>query len=77
MDYFIGILISLVVEWVKKYFGTTSIGTMTILAVISIVVGVIINFLQTGYPAGISTAVQIFTIAGAFHNLVIRRFESK
>lgn len=73
MEYILGVVVSVVVEVMKKYGKLSSIGTMICLLALSIVVGQAWVLLQTsGHWEQI---VQVLGYAAAFHNLVLRRFD--
>ncbi len=75
MDYFLGIIISFIVEFIKKYFGTTRFGTLLALFIISFLGAGIYTFLSIqDYWTGV---MKIIITASAFHNLIIRRMEEK
>ncbi len=71
MEYALGVLVSIVVEIVKRYFATDTLKTYVTLACVSLLVG--------GVYVGLSMSsfwpvlVQVITVSAAFHNLVIRR----
>lgn len=72
-EYLLGVVVSLIVEGVKKWLGTNILGTYTVLLVISLIGAAIYHFLaDTIYWQSI---VQILVTASAFHNLLLRRFE--
>ena len=73
MTYALGVLVSLVVQAIKEYFGTTTFGTYLALAAVSVVFGgIYVVLVNTSYW---STITEVITAAAAFHNLVIRRLE--
>jgi len=70
----IGVGVSLLMQVLKKY-STSTMMTYVVLFILSVLGATIYYFLaQTSYWTDI---VKILTIAGAFHNFVIRRFEEK
>ena len=72
MEYLLGVVISIIVEFIKKKGDTTSIGTGVVLLGGSLLVAAGFVWLRDSefWP----TIVPILTTAAAFHNLVIRNF---
>lgn len=73
MEYFIGVLVSLVAQRVKKYAGSNQYLSLVIVAVLSIAGAGVYAFLSE--TQGLATVTRILVTAGAFHNFIIRRFE--
>lgn len=73
MDYILGIVVSLVVEWVKKKGNMSSLGTMVSLLVLSVGVATGYYFL-VGSEYWMQIA-QIIVSAAGFHNLIIRQLQ--
>lgn len=75
MEYISGIVVSLIVEGVKKHTKADSFTTHLILFVAAIVgAGVFVWLSSTEFWPVI---LKVLTSAAAFHNLVIRKFESE
>ena len=73
MTYALGVLASLIVQVVKKYLGTTKLGTYIALFVVSILAGAIYVELRASSFWTVFT--QVVVAASAFHNLLLRRLE--
>lgn len=74
MEIILGVLISGIVQYVKNKFGTTSMGTLAILAGISLFGAAMYTWLATtGYWDAVY---NIIVTAGAFYTFIIARFES-
>ena len=74
MEYLLGVLVSLIVQVVKKYSGSNTIGTYAILLGVSVLGAA--GYYYASSSAYWPTALQILTSAAAFHNLVIRQLDS-
>ena len=73
MEYLLGVVVSLVVEWAKKYLGTDTLGTHAALLAVSIVgAAAYVWFKDTSFWP---LMVQTIMVAAAFHNLILRKFE--
>jgi len=72
MEYLLGIVVSLVVEGIKKVSKADSFTTHILLFAASIVGAFVYIMLYTSefWPA----VVQVLLVASAFHNLIIRKF---
>jgi len=71
MEYFVGILVSLIVEIIKQRFGTAQLGTFITLAILSLIASIAYTLLlHTAYAP---TIIAILTTAGSFHNFILRR----
>jgi hypothetical protein len=74
MELLTGAIVSIVVQIVKKYFGTSEYMTLGVLAVLTIVAAGAYTYLTAaGYW---QTALQILITAGAFYTIVIARFNA-
>jgi hypothetical protein len=75
MEYALGIVVALIVQAVKKYFSTSGLGTYAALAIVSLVGGGLYVFFSSlsFWPV----IVQVIIVASAFHNLLIRPFQSQ
>lgn len=73
MDYILGIVVSLVVEVIKKKGGMNSLGTMVSLLVLS--VGAATGYYFLVGSAYLATMTQILVVAASFHNLIIRQLQ--
>lgn len=75
MEYILGIIVSLIVEGVKKYVKADSFTTHAVLFLLAIVGAGIFVFLSSTdfWPV----ILKVLTSAAAFHNLVIRKFEEQ
>jgi hypothetical protein len=71
MEYLLGVVVSIIVEVLKKYSRSTTVGTYAILLVVSVLGAT--GYYYAAHSAYWPTALQILTIAAAFHNLVIRQ----
>jgi hypothetical protein len=67
--------VSLIVQGVKQYFGTSGPGTYAVLAIVSVVGAAFYVFFSSlsFWPV----IVQVILVAAAFHNLLIRPFQSQ
>lgn len=75
MEYAIGVAASLVVEVVKKYWGTDTIMTHVALAIVSLA-GALGYVWLSADTALWQSFLQVVIVASSFHNLVIRKFET-
>lgn len=73
MEYIIGVIVSLVVQAVKKYAGDSDWLKMAIVLILSIFASAIYYFVKD--TAFWQTLLQILTTAGATYTFIIRRFE--
>ena len=72
MEYIFGVIITLLVKYLKTKFETDGMTTALILVVISLVsAGIYMLLVSVGYW---ETLAQILIVAGAFHNFIIRSF---
>ncbi len=70
---FIGVLVSLVVQAVKKYLKTTTLGTLLAVAALSVGTAAAVYFLKM---YGLYESIlQILATAGAFYAFIIRIIE--
>lgn len=73
MEYFLGVLASMVAQIIKKLFGTDTLGTYVALGIVTLVCATVaVAFQDTPLWASF---LQVLATAGAFHNFIIRRFE--
>lgn len=73
MEVIIGALVSLIVEVLKKQFGTSEYKTLGVLLVISLVAAAAYTYLVTaGYW---QTVASVLVLAGAFYTFVLARFK--
>lgn len=73
MEIIIGVVVSLIVQAVKKYAGTNTLWTLLSVLILSIVGAVGYSYLQS---AGLWTSIlPVLTMAGSFYAFVIARFE--
>jgi hypothetical protein len=74
MEYVLGVLISLIIQGLKKLGDVGTFETYLVLVAVSVAGAGVYVFLsaQSFWPI----IVQIITVAAAFHNLILRRFES-
>ena len=73
MEYIIGIVVSMIVEWVKKQGNTNSLGTIVTLFILSVAGGAGYVYLaSTPYWQTIAT---ILTAAATFHGLIIKQVQ--
>lgn len=73
MEYFIGIGASLLAQIVKKYAGADTLGSYIIVFFVALLAAAMyVYFAETQLMASF---LQVLTVAGGFHNFVIRRFE--
>lgn len=70
---FASIVVSLIVQWLKKVFGTSRLTTITIVVILSLVGGAMYYFL-TDYGLW-EQAVKIMVGAGAFYAFIIKSLE--
>ena len=70
-----GVVVSLLVQALKKFFGTSRLVTITICVVLSLIGGLAYSLLNR---YGIwEQAVQMFAVSGAFYAFIIKSFEAK
>jgi hypothetical protein len=73
MEYIIGIAASLFAQVVKKYAGSGTVVSYLIVLTTSLLCGALyVLYAETELFA---TFLKVLTVAGAFHNFIIRRFE--
>lgn len=71
MVYFLGVIVSLIVEAIKRWVGTSTPWTYVCLVLVSLIGGwVYVMFQNSSYW---ETIVQIVTTAAAFHTLLLKR----
>lgn len=75
MIYFIGIVVSLLIQWLKTKYGTSNWKTLAILLTVSIVAALIYTYFS--YLGVWESVAAILTTAGAFYAFIIQRFEQK
>ncbi len=74
MEYIIGVLVSLLVQFLKPRMGTDTVGTMLIVLMISFIgAGSYVLLSNTPFWA---TFVQVVTVSGAFYAFIIRQFQA-
>jgi len=73
MEYILGIIVSLVVQWVKKTLGTDRMKTMFAVLVFSFVAAAVYVLVEgtSIWPM----LLRVMTVAGAFYTFIIRNFE--
>lgn len=74
MEVIIAVAVSLVVQGVKKYFGTDTFGTLLTVLILSLAGGFV--YYVSSSAAWWSSFLQILTYAGAIYTYIIRRFEN-
>ena len=75
MEYILGVIVSLLVKYLKSKFGTDGFKTASILVVVSVLgAGVYVWLVSVGYW---SVLAQILISAGAFHNFIVRPLSKK
>jgi hypothetical protein len=74
MEYIIGIVVSLLAQWLKNSAKTNTAGTYLIVLALSVIAaGIYVFFKDTSiWPLN----VEIATVAGVFYAYVIKRFEN-
>lgn len=73
MEIIIGVVVSLLVQVIKKYLGTNTIATLATVLVLSVIGAVGYSLLQS---AGLWTSIlPVLTVAGSFYTFIIARFE--
>ncbi len=70
----VGALVSLAVQGIKKLAGTTGIGTLTIVAALSLLAGGG-YYLMRDNTAFLEASAQILAFASAVYSFLIQRFE--
>jgi hypothetical protein len=74
MEIIIGAVVSCLVQFVKKYWGTSEYWTLGIVVVVSLVAAGIYTYLTAaGYWQAFA---QVLITAGAFYTFIIARFGS-
>lgn len=70
---FVGVIVSLFIQWLKNKMKTDKLGTLTIVAFVSLIVAIIYWFFQ---GTGILEAfISILGFAGATYSFIILRFK--
>lgn len=72
--YFVGVLVSGLVQWLKGVMKTSSSMTLLLLAVVALVASAGYNFLM--HVGLLPTVITVLTTAGAFYAFIIQRFET-
>ncbi len=73
MEVIMGVLVSLLVQWAKTYFGTDGWKTMALSVGVSLAAAAVYVFLQAaGYWEVVA---HVFIVASAFYAVIIQRFE--
>lgn len=75
MIYFIGVIVSLLIQWLKTTYETPSWKTMFILVGISFAAALVYTYFS--YLGMWELVAKILTSAGAFYAFIIKRFEEK
>jgi hypothetical protein len=75
MEWILGVIVSLFVEWAKRTFGTDVFGTYIVVLVLSFVAAVTYVYLKD--TALWPVLVQIVTVAGSFYAFVLARFKDE
>lgn len=75
MIYFIGVLVSLLIQWFKTRFGTTGWKTMLALALVSLLSAIVYTYFS--YLGIWEVVAKVLMTAGAFYTFVLQRFESE
>lgn len=65
-----GVAVSLLVQWLKKAFGTAKVGTMTIVVVLALVGG--IGFQLLSHYGLWEAFIQVLVSAGAFYAFIVK-----
>ena len=71
---FAGVVVSLLVEWLKRIFGTSRLQTISICAILSILGGV--GYAVLSHYGVWEQAVSIFVTAGAFYTFIIKSIKA-
>lgn len=67
---FIGVIVSLLVQFAKKKLGTTSLGTLILLAAAALGAAIAVHFIKAyGFYDAL---LQVLVTAGAFYSFIIR-----
>jgi hypothetical protein len=72
MEYIFGVIVSLLVQWVKQAGGLKSTQVIITLLVGSILAATIFTFFKDS--SWWAVGMQILVTASAFHNLILKRF---
>lgn len=75
MIYFIGVIVSLLVQWLKTKYETSSWKTMAILIAVAVVASA--GYTYVSYLGMWEVVAKVLTTAGAFYAFIIQRFEEK
>lgn len=75
MEYILGVFVALGVEWLKSKANISGAGTMFVLAIVAVVAAAVYVWLSQ-YTDFWPVLVQVLTIAGAFHNFIIRQVKA-
>ena len=76
LEYFIGVFVSLLVELIKKYLGTSKLGTLIVVFIISIIGGLVYYNIQMDAQL-LHSIKEVLLIASAFYAIIIRQLEEK
>lgn len=75
MEYIIGVIVSLVVQFIKKKWPSDTTTTMLVVLTVSFI-GAASYVLLMDTPFW-PTILQVITVAGAFYAFIIKRFETQ
>ncbi len=73
MIYFIGVVVSLLVQWLKNLYGTSGYKTMLVLAGVSLLAAIVYTYFT--YLGVWEIVAQVLMVAGAFYAFVLSQFE--
>ena len=73
MEIILGAVVSLITQGIKKYFGTSELGSLAAVVIISLIGAGAYYFLANSIYW--ETLSQIFISAGAFYAFIIKRFQ--
>lgn len=76
IEYIIGVFVSLLVEVIKKYFGTSKLGTLLAVFIVSIIGGIV--YYNVSMDAKLFSSIkEVLLIASAFYAIIIRQLKEK
>lgn len=73
MEYILGVIVSVLTQALKRWFGTEPFTTQVVVLVLSLVAGIAYTLLY--HSPWWSSIVTVLATAGATHNFILRKFE--
>lgn len=73
MEYFIGVVVSLIIQFIKNKLGTGTTATMFAVVMFSFIGAA--SYVLLSNTSFWPTILQVITVSGAFYAFIIQRFE--